>query len=187
MIAPTLLVGLGGTGSKIICRVANKVTKEQRQHLGFAVFDTDINELREIQRANPFVHSIQTSTKLSVGEYLNIDTHARDTWFPVNAILNSKTLTEGAGQVRAISRLAFDTALRAGKLEPLHEAIQELYKLESDGSEQALRVIIVSSLAGGTGSGLILPVALYIQKLPQNSFPPERKHHPRLLHPARGV
>ena len=102
MIAPTLLVGLGGTGSKIICRVANKVTKEQRQHLGFAVFDTDINELREIQGANPFVHSIQTSTKLSVGEYLNIDTHARDTWFPVNAILNSKTLTEGAGQVRAI-------------------------------------------------------------------------------------
>lgn len=36
MIAPTLLVGLGGTGSKIICRVADKVTKEQRQHLGFA-------------------------------------------------------------------------------------------------------------------------------------------------------
>ena len=170
MIAPTLLVGLGGTGSKIICRVANKVTKEQRQHLGFAVFDTDINELREIQRANPFVHSIQTSTKLSVGEYLNIDTHARDTWFPVNAILNSKTLTEGAGQVRAISRLAFDTALRAGKLEPLHEAIQELYKLESDGSEQALRVIIVSSLAGGTGSGLILPVALYIQNYLKTHF-----------------
>lgn len=170
MIAPTLLVGLGGTGSKIICRVADKVTKEQRQHLGFAIFDTDINELREIQRANPFVHSIQTSTKLSVGEYLNIDTHARDSWFPVNAILNSKTLTEGAGQVRAISRLAFDTALRAGKLEPLHEAIQELYKLETDGTEQALRVIIVSSLAGGTGSGLILPVALYIQNYLKTHF-----------------
>ena len=47
MIAPTLLVGLGGTGSKIICRVANKVTKEQRQHLGFAVFDTDIKTKKE--------------------------------------------------------------------------------------------------------------------------------------------
>lgn len=163
MIAPTLLVGLGGTGSKIVCRVAQLVNREQRDHLGFAVFDTDINELREIQRANPFVKIIQTSTKLSVGEYLNIDTHARDTWFPVNAILNSKTLTEGAGQVRAISRLAFDTALRAGKLEQLHEAIQDLYKLEEGQSEQALRVIIVSSLAGGTGSGLILPVALYIK------------------------
>ncbi len=163
MIAPTLLVGLGGTGSKIVCRVSSLISAEQRNHLGFAVFDTDINELRDIEKSNPFIKTIQTSTKLSVGEYLNIDTHSRDSWFPVNAILNSKTLTEGAGQVRAVSRLAFDTAIRAGKMEPLHEAIQDLYKLEEGQSEQALRVIIVSSLAGGTGSGLILPVALYIK------------------------
>ena len=78
MIAPTLLVGLGGTGSKIVCKVSRLVTEEQREHLGFAVFDTDINELRDIQRDNPFIKIIQTSTKLSVGEYLNIDTHARE-------------------------------------------------------------------------------------------------------------
>lgn len=163
MLAPTLLVGLGGAGSKIVCQVSKLVTKEQREHIGFVVFDTDINELREIQRANPFIKIIQTSTKLTVGEYLKIDTHARDSWFPVNAILNNKSLTEGAGQVRAISRLAFDTALRAGRMEPLHEAIQELYKVQDDEEEQALRVIIVSSLAGGTGSGLILPAAMYIK------------------------
>ena len=50
MIAPTLLVGLGGTGSKIVSRVSKMVTEEQRKHIGFAVFDTDINELREIRR-----------------------------------------------------------------------------------------------------------------------------------------
>ena len=170
MIAPTLLVGLGGTGSKIVCRVSKMVTEEQRQRIGFAVFDTDINELREIREANPFIKTVQTSTKLSVGEYLNIDTHARDTWFPVNAILNSKTLTEGAGQVRAISRLALDTAIRAGNMEPLHEAIEDLYKLEEEQSDQALRVIIVSSLAGGTGSGLILPVASYIKNFLTTRF-----------------
>ncbi len=170
MIAPTLLVGLGGTGSKIVCRVSKMVTEEQRKRIGFAVFDTDINELREIREANPFIRTIQTSTKLSVGEYLNIDTHARDTWFPVNAILNSKTLTEGAGQVRAISRLAFDTAIRAGNMEPLHAAIEDLYKLEEEQSDQALRVIIVSSLAGGTGSGLILPVAAYIKNFLSTRF-----------------
>lgn len=170
MIAPTLLVGLGGTGSKIVCRVSKMITEEQRQRIGFAVFDTDINELREIREANPFINTIQTSTKLSVGEYLNIDTHARDTWFPVNAILNSKTLTEGAGQVRAISRLAFDTAIRAGNMEPLHTAIENLYKLEEEQSDQALRVIIVSSLAGGTGSGLILPVAMYIKNFLATRF-----------------
>lgn len=164
MNAPTLIVGLGGKGSDIVLRVSRKqLTEEQRQRIGFAVFDTDVNELREIKKQNPFVHTIQTSTRLSVGEYLDIDTHARDTWFPVNAILNSKTLTEGAGQVRAVSRMAFETALRAGKMEELHRAIEDLYKLEGEEYQQALRVIIVSSLAGGTGSGLILPVALYIK------------------------
>lgn len=105
-----------------------------------------------------------------MGEYLNKDTHARDTWFPVNAILNGKTLTEGAGQVRSISRLALETVIRAGKMEPLHEAIQSLYKVEEDKADQALRVVIVSSLAGGTGSGLILPVALYTRNYLQTHF-----------------
>ena len=163
MNAPTLLVGLGGTGCKIINRVSKLVTEEQRKNIAFAMFDTDINELNDIKKKNPFVKIIQTSTKQTVGEYLNKDVYACDKWFPVNAILNSKTLTEGAGQVRSISRLALDTVIHAGKMEPLHEAIHSLYKVEEDKPEQALRVVIVSSLAGGTGSGLILPVAMYIK------------------------
>jgi len=170
MLAPTLIVGLGGKGSDIVARVAKMVTKEQRSKIGFVVFDTDVNELREIGNNNPFMKTVQTSTKLSVGEYLNIDTHARDNWFPVNKILCRKTLTEGAGQVRAISRLALDTAIRAGNMEPLHEAIEELYKLNGEQMDQSLRIIIVSSLAGGTGSGLILPVALYIKNFLQIRF-----------------
>ena len=43
MIAPTLLVGLGGTGSKIVKRVAELVTPEQSEQIAFAAFDTDIN------------------------------------------------------------------------------------------------------------------------------------------------
>ena len=58
MIAPTLLVGLGGTGSKIVSRVSKMVTEEQRKHIGFAVFDTDINELREIREANPYINCL---------------------------------------------------------------------------------------------------------------------------------
>ena len=170
MVAPTLLVGLGGTGSKIVCRVANMVSSDQRNRIGYAVFDTDINELRGIEAANPFVTCIQTSTNLSVGESLNIDEHARNEWFPMNQVLDSKTLTEGAGQVRATSRLAFEMAVRAGLMDKLHFAIENLYKVESTNTEQALRVVIVSSLAGGTGSGLIVPVALYIRNFLKTRF-----------------
>ena len=90
MNAPTLIVGLGGTGSKVALKVSKMLTPDQKEKIGFAVFDTDVNELTKISEENPFVKTIQTSTKLSVGEYLDIDTHSRDTWFPVNAILNSK-------------------------------------------------------------------------------------------------
>lgn len=170
MIAPTLIVGLGGTGSDIVQRVAKQVTKEQRKKIGFVVFDTDVNELRGLKEKNGFIKTVQTSTRMTVGEYLNIDVHARDNWFPINRILSRKTLSEGAGQVRAISRLALDTSIRTGGMEPLHQAIQELYKLEGKDEEQALRVIIVSSLAGGTGSGLILPVSLYIKQYLISTF-----------------
>lgn len=174
MIAPTLLIGLGGIGSKIIAKVAKRVSEEVpeglQNRIAYAVFDTDINELQDIHQKNPRITPIQTSTKLTVGEYLNMDSHAREEWFPVNPILNSKTLTEGAGQVRAISRLALETSIRAGKMEPLHQTVESLYKLEQNQAEQALRVVVASSLCGGTGSGLILPVALYLRNFLATRF-----------------
>lgn len=163
MNAPTLLIGLGGVGSKIVERVSGLITPEQRESIAVVVLDTDINDLRAIRERNPFIRTIQTSTRQTVGEYLSKNTYARDTWFPVNKTLNKKPLTEGAGQVRSISRLAFETTVKAGKMEPLHDAIQSLYKVEEEKTEQALRVIITGSVAGGTGSGLILPAAMYVR------------------------
>jgi len=163
MNAPTLLVGLGGTGSDIVQKVYDRATAKQRENISFVIFDTDVNELRVIEEKTPQIRTIQTSTRLTVGEYLDVDTYSRDNWFPVNRILNGKALTEGAGQVRAVSRLALNTAIQQGKMAPLNEAIEALYKLKGQKTVQAPRVILVGSLCGGTGSGLILPVAMYIR------------------------
>lgn len=163
MSAPTLLVGLGGTGSDIVRKVYDHATEAQRANISFVIFDTDVNELKAISDATPAIHTIQTSAKTTVGEYLNHDTYAKEAWFPVSRVLNGKALTEGAGQVRAISRLALNTAVQQGKMEPLEEAIRELYRLKGQKTEQVPRVIITGSLAGGTGSGLVLPVSLYIR------------------------
>ena len=164
-LAPTLIVGLGGIGSKITAKLSAMITDEnQRGRINFVVFDTDVNELGKIKREDPFIRTVQTSTNMTVGDYLHLDEYTRDNSFPVNPNLYRKTLSEGAGQVRAISHLAFVTAMKRGYLEPLDNAIYDLYKLESVPSTQVLRVIIVSTLAGGTGSGLILPVSMYIKQ-----------------------
>ena len=96
MNAPTLLVGLGGTGSDIVQKVFERATPRQRENIGFVIFDTDVNELRVIEEKTPQIRTVQTSTRLTVGEYLDVDTYSRDNWFPVNRILNGKALTEGA-------------------------------------------------------------------------------------------
>ncbi|MDR2454850.1 MAG: tubulin-like doman-containing protein [Bifidobacteriaceae bacterium] len=172
MAAPTLVVGLGGAGSDVIARVAKMAAGHEGESIEFVAFDTDANEMQRIQRESPRIHLIQTSTSsLTVGEYLDIDTHARDTWFPVNGTLNRKVITEGAGQIRAVSRLALNTAHRTGKLEPLHNAIRELYRLSPERLQQPLRVVVVSSLCGGTGSGILLPMALYINRYIKRELP----------------
>ena len=168
MNVPTLLVGLGGTGSKIVQMVCERATESQKKSLGFVIFDTDVNELSQIEENNPKIRTIQTSSRLTVGEYLEIDQDSRDTWFPVNDILNSKALTDGAGQVRAISRLALHTAVHQGRMEPLDEAMEDLYKLDGEQLQGNPRVILAGTLCGGTGAGLVLPVSMYIRNYMAN-------------------
>ena len=173
-IAPTLILGLGGTGSRIVEKVAEKVKESetgQSERIAFVVFDTDINDLGRIRDKTPEIFTVQTSTRNTVGQYLGINTNARDNWFPVNEMMNRKTLTDGAAQVRAISRLAFDTTLKGGNLRPLHQAIEQLFRIDKDQEEQSLRVIITSSLAGGTGSGIILSVAMYLANYLKAKYP----------------
>lgn len=170
MSSPTLLIGLGGTGSKIVAKVAQMIPADQKQNISCVIFDTDANDIPLIKKADPTIKIVQTSARMTVGEYLSNDPHAKENWFPVNPPLNAKVLSEGAAQVRSISRLGFEAALQANKMGPLQEAIQELYRVDQSRPDQALRLTIVSSLAGGTGSGLVVPVALYVRRYLQDNF-----------------
>ena len=171
MIAPTIIVGVGGIGSDICCRVSKLVgNNEQRSRIRFVCIDTDINDLNRRKREDSRIRTIQTSAPYVVANYLETNTRAKDEWFPNYNILMGKTPTEGAGQVRAISRLAFDEAVRKGEMQTLDKAIEELYFLNGAAQPQAVRVIIVSTLAGGTGSGIVLPVALYIRNFLETRF-----------------
>lgn len=171
MIAPTIVIGLGGIGSDICCRVSKQVRDEkQRRRIRFVCIDTDVNDLTRRKEEDPQIITIQTSAPYMVSNYLDKNKTASDNWFPVHNILMGKTPTEGAGQVRAISRLAFEEAVREGRMTILDRTIEELYFLDGAAAPQAVRVIVVSTLAGGTGSGIVLPVALYVRNFLQTRF-----------------
>lgn len=162
-LAPTLIIGMGGTGCDIVSRVDKLTNEEQRKSIRYVFFDTDANELRVRKEESKYAFTVQTSREMTVGQALRNDREAKDASFPINKQLLNKPLTEGAGQVRAISKLSFDACLREGRVTALHDAISELLKLDGDCLEQTMRVVIVSTLAGGTGSGILLPVAMYLR------------------------
>lgn len=164
-IAPNIFIGLGGQGCKMVSWLAKKAKKENSpaKYLSFVAIDTDVNELRKIKAVSNDVVTIQTSSRMTIGEYLEYDDNARENWFPINDIILDKTPSEGAGQVRAISNLVAHNAIREGEFEALNNAIDDLFPLSSDNYEQSVHVTIVGTLAGGTGSGLVLPVSLYVK------------------------
>lgn len=164
-IAPNIFIGLGGQGCKMVSWLAKKAKEEHSpaKYLSFVAIDTDVNELRKIKAVSNDVVTVQTSSRMTIGEYLEYDDNARENWFPINDIILDKTPSEGAGQVRAISNLVAHNAIREGEFEALNNAIDALFPLSADNYEQSVHVTIIGTLAGGTGSGLVLPVSLYVK------------------------
>ena len=169
--APTLFVGVGGTGCKIVKKVAEMCHPAEKENINFACLDTNVNDLSSVASSKSHIYYIQTSTTQTVGDFLNYDEDALRNWFPKNAVIYDKTVSEGAGQVRAISRLALNACIKTGKILPLFKAIDDLFRKDGKAMKQAMRVVIVSTASGGTGSGIMTPLAMYIRDYVQNKYP----------------
>ncbi|MFD3445692.1 tubulin-like doman-containing protein [Microbacteriaceae bacterium 4G12] len=159
---PTILIGLGGIGSTITHNIYEKIPQEHRKRVAMHVFDTDIHTVSRFKHIRKLV--TQTSSSKTPREYLAEDATITD-WFPEDVTILDKPLTDGAGQVRVISRLALRAAMKEDKLTAFWQEIEKIFPVTSDKTEYGVRVIIVTSLAGGTGSGMFLQIALYLREM----------------------
>lgn len=164
MNSKVLVIGVGGLGSEIVSGVERITEPSKQRGIRFVIMDTDVNTINRIKREGFRGRVVQLSDNMTVGEYLDSNPEARKDWFLNNDILMNKPMTEGAGQVRAISRLAFELAERKGKLFPIEEALGELFMQSGHEALGAVRILVVSSLAGGTGSGSVIPLSIYLRK-----------------------
>ena len=171
VVAPTLFVGVGGTGSKIVKKVADLCLPEEKENINFLCLDTNVNDLSDIAAGKSNIYWVQTSNTQTVGSYLDYDEEARKKWFPKNAVMYDKTVSEGAGQVRAISRLALNATIKTGKIRPLYDSIDDLFRKTGKDMKQAMRVVIASTASGGTGSGIILPLTMFIRDYVKEKYP----------------
>lgn len=169
--AQTLFIGVGGTGCRIIKRVHDLCRPGEMENINFVFLDTNVNDLSNVTRDGSHIYFVQTSNTQTVGNYLDYDADALNNWFPKNAVMYDKTVSEGAGQVRAISRLALNSTIKTGKIQPLYEAIDELFRKSGKALKQAMRVVIASTASGGTGSGIILPLSMFIRDYVNSKYP----------------
>jgi len=165
-IAPTILIGLGGIGSEVVCKVYDKVPRKLRALVPIHVFDTDQNDIKDNRKILGSNKATQTSRPITVDNYLN----QKDSyspifqWFPAeNNLIRRKTLTDGAGQLRVVSRLAYLDTMESDRMNTFARQIREMFINNQEKS--TVRVFIVCSLGGGTGAGMFLQTALYLQDL----------------------
>ncbi len=169
----TLIIGLGGLGSDIVTDVFKRFNthashQEDRQKVRFLTLDTDSNEIayrREIMNPEDVIQTSAT-TDMVAGQFLDQikDNSTVQRWFPHEIKeLTRMSINDGAGQVRAISRLAYSHAIINGKLDRLKKVLNELLSLSS-GDGNIIEVHIVSSMAGGTGAGSFLQTAYLVRE-----------------------
>lgn len=173
MQVPTILIGLGGIGSAITHNVYEKIPNDAKKRVAMHVFDTDIHTVSKFQHIRKFV--TQTSSSKTPREYIAEDQTITD-WFPHDPTILDKPLTDGAGQLRVISRLALRAAMKDDKLTSFWQEIEKIFPVTSDTTEYGVRVIIITSLAGGTGSGMFLQIALYLREMLRKKL-----HHNNIL------
>lgn len=167
MKAPSMIIGVGGIGSEICAKIADMLPENSpdRDVFSFVIMDTDINTIRDLERKGYHGLSILLTDNMTVGKCLAMMKKRTENWYPDNQVLERKSMTEGAGQQRAISRLAFEYALAYEKFSLLQQEIHRLNELVLEDCEQEIRFYIISSLAGGTGSGIVVPLAVYLNNL----------------------
>jgi hypothetical protein len=184
-VKPTVIIGIGGSGGDVLLRIRKRFFEKygalsQFPIVSYLWLDTDATEKNvgagiftdhiAFAPAEKLMTTMPDTTKVTSD--LNQYPHIKSWFYP--GLTKLKTMTEGAGQIRAYSRLGFfehyakirNALVNAGQIVRNVENIRkvrEKHHLETNPDD--LQVFIVFSIAGGTGSGMFLDLAFLIKDI----------------------
>ncbi|PZA06058.1 MULTISPECIES: tubulin-like doman-containing protein [unclassified Meiothermus] len=181
----TVLIGLGGTGKRALLQAKKRFLEtfgEEPPLIKFLLIDTTNANTDSLRVETPDGQEVKARLKAS--EVLHIEARGASllpqvhdevrTWFPPKADLKANILS-GAGQIRALGRLAL-----FANAATVYENLRDLLALARDYLDERpseerryiyetysphLTVVLVGSLAGGTGSGIFLDMAFVLREL----------------------
>ena len=156
----TLYIGLGGLGTRVVSKIKSQQCAASGNGSWYVVLDRDNYDLfnRAQKDKVPFV-SMGLNEPLHYYIDLFKTSQNIEEWFPTSpAFLHS--VVENIGMIRAAGRLAFLYAIESGRLDTIENMLNEMINGDNN-----LQVVIITSLAGGTGSGTFIQLALWIRNL----------------------
>lgn len=164
--APILLIGVGGVGGRIVAQVDRMLdaSSPRRKKVAIIAIDTNVKDLRKLRDQG--IETIQISDERLVRQYLK-DHPQYMSWFPSNIFLNNRGMLEGAGQIRAISRLAALAAEEEGKFLPIENAVRRIAAITGSGLKENVLTMVVGSVCGGTGAGMFIQIPFYVKRVIQ--------------------
>lgn len=167
----TLIVGLGGTGSKIAERVLQRAVENQsamQARIGILAMDTDVGELKDLRLVEPRSR-LAFASPGNINTLLERNQDAERTWCIDRSTMSkavlATTVIRGAKQFRMLTRLALhDSFSQAALMGKLEDAIARLAQHSQDQTyDEHVDILIAGSLAGATGSGSFCQVALALR------------------------
>ncbi len=157
-----LLIGVGGTGSNavdIFFQKKEELGNQTDNNITALVFDTDAGDLKRITAAK----TVEMADNASVGTICDrLGTEYLREWFPCDdKAVRAQEMHRGASQWRKKSYLAFLNLMN----KPLARStfISALEDMTQDPGASC-EIYIIASVAGGTGSGSFIPIALYAKQ-----------------------
>ncbi|MEW6733603.1 MAG: tubulin-like doman-containing protein [Acidobacteriota bacterium] len=185
-VTPTLIIGIGGTGGEVLLRIRKRFFEKYGLLENFPIvnylwIDTDLTEKDvgarlfadqvKLSQSEKVMATIADTARIT-GD-LNQYPHIKS-WF-YEGLNKLGTMTEGAGQIRAYSRLGFfehyneirQAIQRAGERIRNVENMKlmlDRHGMEVEGSNR-FNVYVVCSIAGGTGSGMFLDLAFLVKDI----------------------
>lgn len=189
-MTPTVIIGLGGTGKEILVKIRRMIVEQYGSLdalpiVSFLHIDTEQNakvsepqtvlkqdiSLRPIEQVWAKVEDAKAIlNKLSAYAYL-------EEWFPAE-LKGTDSILAGAGQIRALGRFAFNLNYQLIKdyFTKARERIVGHEKFMLDRwqvrLDKGINIFVVSSLSGGTGSGMVLDLAYNLRDwVPPSELP----------------
>lgn len=169
---PTLLIGLGGTGQKVLVQLKAQFTRNYGsvpKSIEFLAFDTDQN-VEETSLGGQRIRLTAGTELINIGNVETAQIVNQLPRFPAMAAWMSedkekfpiRAVTMGAQQVRPLGRLAF--FWHVGRIfTSIQAAVRRLTHIGQDVEKRGVNVFIITSVCGGTGAGIFLDTAYLVR------------------------